>query len=891
MDAYLKKLTVGQKIFILPLFFAATLIGIVLYTVITLDQQAADFTVINIAGRQRMLAQKFTKEVLEELNTNQVKISARKITEIASTQIKVDRGYYTEHVIGKLKRAWPDFKASTHHQTEDGAIPFPATYVQEVSDVLKEDAGYSYTLKSKWNINSTKGLSEGFETNAWNALSENPNKPFIELEKTEEGLLLHYATSDVAAPGCVSCHNKRSDSPKRDFSTGDLMGILVVSTLATSDAYLAEVLMAGETAEKASDKTAELFSTSLKALLQGGTTYSDLGMTKEVLLPANRDKGIEKALIEVQESWQKLRTASNEIWNYELNSVPYLEQLDIIRSTNLKTLKQMNEAVSRLSDHSSGKLSNMMTIEWVILVLALGACLWFGIVVTRLITASLKIALKTTTSIANGNLDLIIDSDTKDETGKLLDGLHTMQNKLSNVIEKDIQSIVDAAREGDLTQRVSLSGKEGFYKTLSAGINDLVDVNKCVIDDTARVFGALAKGDLSQSVDTQYKGSYEQLKQDANATTKKIRSVIECDIQSLVDAAKEGDLSQRIEISNKDGFFKSLSLGINELIDTVENVFDDVATTMGLMADGELTQPIKNDYKGSYDLVKQNINKSMHNLEQTISRLRQSGDLISSSAGEILVGNNDLSAQTEQQASSLEETSSNMRELTSTVKNNANNAQEANKLASNARQTAQVGGEVVGRAATAMHEINSSSQKIVEIIAVIDEIAFQTNLLALNASVEAARAGEQGRGFAVVASEVRNLAGRSATAAKEIKDLIDDSVQKVNIGVDLVSQSGENLDEIVDSIKKVSNIVSDIVAVTSEQTDSIGQVNSAVSKIDGRTHQNAALAERTSAAAGSMSNQSNEMMELMEFFTVSGNSSSTSSAPMTEELHQVTKSA
>jgi len=878
MNEFSRKLSVGQKIFVLPLFFAATLIGIVVYTVLTLNQQTADSTVINIAGRQRMLTQKFTKELLDELNTSQVKAAAQKITQVASAQIVADRGYYTKHVVGKLKRDWPAFRASVNHESIPGSIPFPATYVQEVSAGLKGAAGYSYTLKSKWNINSEKGLEGAFESKAWEVLSKDPAAPYVGLEQTDKGVLLHYATADTAASSCVSCHNSRSDSPKRDFKLGELMGILVVSTLATSDAHLAQALLSNEGKSKSSDQTAKLFEASLKALREGGITYSDPGMTKEVNIPGNSDSATEQKLAEVAKRWGELRAASIDIRQSEVNSDAYLQQLAIVRSANVETLKLMNVAVGMLASLSSDKIGNMMTAEWVILVIVLAISLWFSLIVAKSITRPLAQAVETTASIAAGNLDVSIDVDSKDETGQLLEGLKSMQSKLSKVIEKDIQSIVDAAREGDLTQRVDLSGKEGFYETLSKGINDLVDVSERVIDDTVRVFGALAQGDLSQRVDSEYKGAFDQLKQDANATTEKIKEVIEGDIQALVDAARSGDLGQRIDLTDKAGFFGSLSSGINELIDTVENVFDDVDETMSSMAEGDLTNPIERKYQGSFDTVKQNINKTMLNLEQTVIDLRESGELISTSSGEIASGNNNLSARTEQQASSLEETASSMEELTSTVRNNADNAQQANQLASSARTTAQVGGEVVERAATAMEAINESSRKIAEIIGVIDEIAFQTNLLALNASVEAARAGEQGRGFAVVATEVRNLAGRSATAAKEIKELINDSVEKVDAGVDLVTQSGANLGEIVDSIKKVSDIVSEIAAASREQTEGIGQVNQAVSSMDEVTQQNAALAEQTSAAAASMTEKSQEMMQLMDFFTISKRVSAETSA-------------
>jgi len=543
----------------------------------------------------------------------------------------------------------------------------------------------------------------------------------------------------------------------------------------------------------------------------------------------------------------------------------------------LKILRGMvanqNDLVAVDVDTLKTESTSIKIISIVATVIAVIVGILVSMGISRIIVGSVSEAMNASKRISEGDLsgDIVIKS--QDETGVLLASLQEMQERLTQVIEGDIQTIVDTANNGDLSQRIELDSKTGFYKHLSSSINELVDVSERVVGDTVRVFGALAQGDLSQRIQSDYRGSFDQLKQDANATIEKIRQVIEGDIQTLVDSARKGDLNQRIDLSGKSGFFGSLSSGINELVDTVDNVFADVSATMSSMADGDLTNPIERSYQGSFDEVKRNINKTMQNLEQTVAQLRESGDLISTSSEEISSGNNNLSARTEQQASALEETASSMEELTSTVQNNSDNSQQANQLAAGARKTAQAGGEVVAQAATAMDAINESSRKISEIIGVIDEIAFQTNLLALNASVEAARAGEQGRGFAVVATEVRNLAGRSATAAKEIKELINDSVNKVDVGSDLVTQSGDNLTEIVESVKKVSDIISEIAAASQEQTAGIGQVNQAVSSMDEVTQQNAALAEETSAAAASMTEKAQEMKQLMGFFTVSTNTS------------------
>lgn len=253
-------------------------------------------------------------------------------------------------------------------------------------------------------------------------------------------------------------------------------------------------------------------------------------------------------------------------------------------------------------------------------------------------------------------------------------------------------------------------------------------------------------------------------------------------------------------------------------------------------------------------------------LAAIVSEVRHGSGAVSTAAQQIARGNDDLSQRTQEQASSLEETASSMEEMTSTVKQNAENASHANQLARGAREQAERGGEVVSQAVGAMHEIDQSSRKIVDIVSLIDEIAFQTNLLALNAAVEAARAGEQGRGFAVVATEVRNLAQRSAGAAKEIKVLIKDSAEKVSTGSALVDQSGKALAEIVDSVKKVTDIVAEIAAASQEQSAGIDQVNHAVLQMDEMTQQNAALVEEAAAAARSMQEQANELTQQVGFF-------------------------
>ena len=253
-------------------------------------------------------------------------------------------------------------------------------------------------------------------------------------------------------------------------------------------------------------------------------------------------------------------------------------------------------------------------------------------------------------------------------------------------------------------------------------------------------------------------------------------------------------------------------------------------------------------------------------LVHIVAQVRVGTDTIATASGEIAAGNLDLSSRTEQQASSLEKTASSMEELTATVKQNADNARQANQLAASASEVALKGGAVVSQVVATMGSINESAKKIVDIISVIDGIAFQTNILALNAAVEAARAGEQGRGFAVVAAEVRNLAQRSAAAAKEIKSLISDSVEKVEVGSKLVGQAGTTMEEVVDSVRRVTDIMGEITAASQEQSAGIGQVNQAIIEMDSVTQQNAALVEQAASAAKSLQDQAAEVANVVSIF-------------------------
>jgi methyl-accepting chemotaxis protein-1 (serine sensor receptor) len=383
---------------------------------------------------------------------------------------------------------------------------------------------------------------------------------------------------------------------------------------------------------------------------------------------------------------------------------------------------------------------------------------------------------------------------------------------------------------------------------------------------------ALRNRDFQGAIEL-YGGVMLKLYADAHATLAQLM-----DLQRNVGRELHEQAQQRYQtllvvmgVAMAAGLFVALLMGVL-LVRAISRPLQRAVTVAQAVAAGDLTQQIDVHSQDETGQLMQALRQMNENLQGIVGQVRLSTDTIATASSEIAHGNLDLSSRTEQQAGALEETASAMEQLTSTVRHNADSAQQAKELAHSASEVAVRGGDVVRQVVDTMSSINQSSSKIVDIISVIDGIAFQTNILALNAAVEAARAGEQGRGFAVVASEVRSLAQRSAAAAKEIKVLIDDSVARVGTGSALVAQAGQTIDEVVRSVQRVSEVVTDISAAGQEQSQGIEEVNNAITQMDETTQQNAALVEQAAAAAQSMQEQAARLSEAVSVFRLGGGS-------------------
>jgi methyl-accepting chemotaxis protein len=342
----------------------------------------------------------------------------------------------------------------------------------------------------------------------------------------------------------------------------------------------------------------------------------------------------------------------------------------------------------------------------------------------------------------------------------------------------------------------------------------------------------------------------------------------ERELAALIEAAATGDYRPRIDPTGKAGFYLDLANMLNRLMENTAAGLDDVARVLSAVAQGDLTATMQGDYQGTMGALRDDANATVSRLREVVGQIQEAAQVIHTAAREIASGNNDLSQRTERQAGGVEEMASAIDEINATMKRNADNARQANDIARESAQTTEQGGRLMTEVVTSMGAIQESSRRISEIVGVIDSIAFQTNILALNAAVEAARAGEEGRGFGVVAAEVRNLAQRSAAAAREIKTLITSSGEHVDTGAHLVSETGDTIRRVVDSFRSVTGIVGEIATASLEQSVGVEKVGRAVSEMDDTTQKNAALVEEAAAAAQSLEEQAAALVDAVSQFSL-----------------------
>ncbi|MEC3889512.1 methyl-accepting chemotaxis protein [Xanthomonas campestris] len=541
-------------------------------------------------------------------------------------------------------------------------------------------------------------------------------------------------------------------------------------------------------------------------------------------------------------------------WNAALDAVG--QAMQQLSSVSLQALQRQSER--HLEDARNAMWQAIAGLSVLALLIA-GLC-WYTL---SALTRNVRRAARVAAQIARGQLDEHIVPPSQDETGQLLDNMRKMQEQLQRVLaaQSDMAQRHDA---GQISYRMDADSFPGDYGTMVRDTNALVGSHIAVKMQLAQIMSRYAIGDLSQ--DMQRLPGEKAVLTDTMDTVKANLSAMNTEIKLLAQAAANGDFSVRGDAQRFQYDFRAMVESLNTLMATADGNLEALSAVLRAIAAGDLTTRMQGEFHGVFARMRDDANATVSQLADIVGRIQRSTDTINDAASEIASGNQDLSQRTEQQAANLEETAASMEELTSTVRNNADHARHANQLVLGAAQVASQGGEVVSQVVGTMAGIQAASKKIADIISVIDGIAFQTNILALNAAVEAARAGEQGRGFAVVASEVRTLAQRSAGAAKEIKQLIEDSVQRVEHGNQLVGQAGQTMQEIVSSVQRVTDIMGEISAASQQQSQGIEQVGQTITQMDQATQQNAALVEEATAAARAMEEQAQQLRDAVSVF-------------------------
>jgi len=550
------------------------------------------------------------------------------------------------------------------------------------------------------------------------------------------------------------------------------------------------------------------------------------------------------------------------------------------------------------------RFATLLTLVLVALVLAVAAGWQLSALIVRSVTRPLAEAGRVFSRIAEGAFDNRIAVSGDDELADLLHHLRAMQSRLASEVDEITRLAVENGRIRNALDKAStnmmIADNDGNIIYLNEAVRatfghaeadirrELPNFSAAALlggnfdafhKDPARIRGIIAalRGEhraeihlggrvFGQVTNPVFDAAGARSGTVVEWNDRSAQVQIEQDLAAILEAAAQGDFSRRTALEGKQGFSRSAAEHINALMDAVSRGLADTARVLNALAQGDLTAKVGGTPRGMFERLKEDTNACVDTLRELTARVKDSAGVLSAAANEIAVGNADLSARTERQASNLEETAASMEEISSSVRQNAESARQANELARDADQMALRGAEVVGRVVITMRDIQAGSRRIADISGLIDGIAFQTNILALNAAVEAARAGEQGRGFAVVAAEVRSLAQRAAASAKEIKALVDDAQQAVGAGAAQAQEAGETIDDLLAAFRRLSGIVGDMSAATREQANSVEQIAEAVSQVDEGTQQNAALVEQAAANAEALREQAALLTEQVAVF-------------------------
>ncbi|QKI89426.1 methyl-accepting chemotaxis protein [Thiomicrorhabdus xiamenensis] len=540
--------------------------------------------------------------------------------------------------------------------------------------------------------------------------------------------------------------------------------------------------------------------------------------------------------------------------------------LTVINPDSVQTLQKIDQFRAHLREVSHEAQAEAEAFAGFQENLMLGSGLFFLVLIVAIswtLIQSIRKGIHSTVQEVNQVVDTMNFnqklSDRSDELGEISKALNLMLMAIKTSIS-ETNTVVSAIANGDFTKRVN-SQQKGDLDILKQGVNGSAESVDFMMSELSKVMQALYQGQFDIQMDPRVPKSFSQQVDDA---LNSINTVM-VEIINVMSAMNKGQFDQRVQVEAR-GDLAELKERVNSSMDSLSQAISDIKRIVVAQSEGDLTQSITQSYEGELAVLKDAINKSIASLDEIVFVAMEAAGTVATAADEVAAGSMDLSQRVQEQAASIEQSSATMEEFSSSVQNNAQSASEETNIEHEVESKAKAASEVMSQTIVAMNAIQESSHKISEIVSMIDGIAFQTNLLALNAAVEAARAGEHGRGFAVVAGEVRALAQKSAEAAKDISSLINESVNRIDQGTKLATESGEVINQITDSIEQVTRMSEQISGASNEQAQGVQQLQIAIGQIDQVTQQNAALVEETSAAAESMRDQATVLKEKMSFF-------------------------
>lgn len=578
-----------------------------------------------------------------------------------------------------------------------------------------------------------------------------------------------------------------------------------------------------------------------------------------------------------------------------------LQYQDVIQKMTTMKLDDAND----LSDTNSAEAARSIKIMTTLMVVSVILAILLGWLMARFISKQLQAMVAAGKLLAKGDTSLQVEVKSTDELGSLTATMQevigsmrdwaqavervaagdtTVQVEVkseNDILSKNINKMVGNIRaiisetdslantvmQGQLNQRGHAENFQGAWSDLVKGLNQLIEAFVNPIHVTADYVDRISKGDLPPKITETYHGDFNEIKNNLNRCIDTVNALIDESLM-LSQAAVEGQLNTRGNADKFSGSYRQIVKGVNDTLDAVLQPVNEAAACLEQMANGNLAVQVKGDYKGDHAMIKNALNTTIDAMNEILHQVASAVDQISAGAHEIAASSQALSQGATESASAVEETTSSMHQMGAQTNQNAENSIQANQLAVLARDNAEKGNQLMEQMVKAMGDINESGNNISRIIKVIDEIAFQTNLLALNAAVEAARAGKHGKGFTVVAEEVRNLAQRSAKAAKETTEMIENSIKKTGVGTKIAEETAESLSEIVQGATRVTDLISEIAAASKEQAQGIHQINVALGQVDQVTQQNTASSEELASASEEMSGQAAQLKGMLRKFTL-----------------------